>query len=110
MLLLFSTPTGKHAQYFIWGLHGRSIVYGFMFIGFTHIGLAACTKQLKYEKLKKYAIPLVLITSLMMATFAEYLMISNGIQKSMRVWNFISEFVGIIAGIGTFKLLYRNCY
>lgn len=110
MGLLFSTPQSDPPQTYFGTIPSRSILHGIMFLGFVHIWIGACKKQLKYAHLRRHSILYVFTVSVILSITSEMLIYYFSINEYFNVWNLLFDIIGAFLGILTFKLLYRQCY
>jgi len=110
MGLLFSTPQNDPPYLYFGFLPARALLHCLLFLGFVHIWIGACKKQLKHDKLRKNAIPIVFAIAILLALSSELLIFGFGINVSFSLWNLIFDIIGACLGILTFKLLYQSCY
>lgn len=80
-----------------------------LFLGFSHIFLGVLKKQLKKEKMRDNAYRIVILIGILLAVAFESARTSLGFNNSFNYLNLICSGIGVILGIGTFRLLYRTC-
>lgn len=109
MLLFFFRHYGYDQKWNWNGFTNDTIVHCILFLGSTHIWLGVLKKQLKYQFLRDNAYSFVLISSVILVFVIEFVRYYYSFSNYFNVWNFIFDTIGIILGIGTFRLLYRSC-
>jgi len=110
MWLLFLTPQNDPPELYFGVLPSRSLLNCLLFLGFVHIWIAALKKQLRHEKIRHKAIPIVFGSALFLALFSELVIYISGINSTFCFWNLLFDVIGASLGILTFKLLYKSCY
>ncbi len=110
MLLLFSAPQSDPPHTYFGTIPSRSILHGIMFLGFVHIWIGACKKQLKHDSLRRKAIYLIFGIAVSLSLITELTVFLTGISPIFSLWNLLFDIVGASLGILTFKLLYQQCY
>ena len=81
-----------------------------MFLGFVHIWIGACKKQLKRPQIRQKAIVLVFGAAVILSLISELVIFLVGINPTFSLWNLLFDVAGASLGILTFKLLYKQCY
>ena len=107
MILVFITPIQQAENALDLPVPGRSVIHGFLFWGFVHIWLSALKKQWKFEKIKRNALWVVLVSTLIAIFVSELFIYGQGDKRSSLVWNLVFDLTGTALGILTFSLLYR---
>jgi hypothetical protein len=110
MILVFVTPIQDPPKVFFDHLPARAVIHGILFLGFTHSSIKAMKKQLSVEKVRKNAFLYVLIASTVIMLASETFMIMGGVKSAFCPWHMSFDMLGTFLGIGSFKLLYHNCY
>jgi hypothetical protein len=110
MGLLFFTPQSDPPHLFFELIPSRAVLHGILFLGFVHIWVGACKKQLKRDTIRRNAFWIVFAVSTGLAIVSETLVYLIGINPYFSFWNFLFDLIGSCLGILTFKLLYRECY
>jgi hypothetical protein len=107
MILVFITPIQQAENALDLPVPGRSVIHGLLFWGFVHIWLSALKKQWKFEKIKRNALWVVLVSALIAIFVSELFIYGQGDKRSSLVWNLVFDLTGTALGILTFSLLYR---
>lgn len=110
MALLFFEPLHDPPHTYFGTIPSRSILHGIMFLGFAHIWIGACKKQLKHAEVRRKAIRIVFIVSIALALISELIILLFIANQSFSLWNLLFDIIGASLGILTFKLLYQQCY
>jgi len=110
MGLLFLAPQSDPPHVYFGTIPSRSILHGVMFLGFVHIWIGACKKQLKHDSIRRKAIIMVYGTAIGLSLITETVVYLSGISSVFSLWNLLFDIVGSSLGILTFRILYRQCY
>ena len=110
MILLFATPLSLDAEMFFNLFPSRSIVNFVLFWGLVHIWIGACKKQLKYDKLRKNAFPIVFGIAVFIAIISEAVIYGFNTMVPFNYWSLMFDMLGALFGIASFRLLYASCY
>lgn len=110
MVLLFSTPLPEDHTTIFQLFPGRSVIHGIMFWGLTHIWLGALKRQMYFEFIRKKAFLIVMVMTGLILVGAEIYFRQLGTSNYFGISNIVCSILGIITGVFSFRLLYRNCY
>jgi hypothetical protein len=89
----------------------QSTIFQFvLFLGFGHIWKGVFMKQLKFRQMKEHSDLLVLLLGLILSLFVEVTRWKSGLIISLNYVNLFTNLVGVIAGLGVFRLVYRSSY
>jgi hypothetical protein len=110
MILIIGSPLSVKPLIYFDCVPSRSFVQFFLYLGFVHVWLGVCKKQLKYEVLRERAFPIVFGVSLLLAVFSETILYTSGVLNYFSLWNLGFDIGGALFGLLTFRLLYRSCY
>lgn len=109
MILVFAAPVNEFSTQFIGGISSRIILHSFLFAGFSLSLLSMFHKQLRYKNLKRNANSITLGVGIFVAAFSEVVMIGLNHHGNLDFWNLTMNVLGIIIGMITFKILYKEC-
>lgn len=93
------------------GIMGQEhVAHFFLFLVCAHIWMGIFKKQLKFNFLRQHSEYLVLLSGAFLALILETGRFSLSFAESFSMLSFIIDVIGILAGIGIFRLVYRSCY
>jgi len=109
VLLLLTIRAYETPHWQLGGFNSYSIIQCLLFIGLSHISIGVLKKQLKFELLKDNAVPIVIIFGILFAIGLETLRLATGLTTYFHYWNLFFDILGVLFGIGCFRLVYRTC-
>jgi hypothetical protein len=86
------------------------IVHFFLFLVCAHIWMGIFKKQLKFSILRQHSEFMVLFSGIVLAVVLEFIRFSFSFTESFSLLCLLIDGLGILAGIGIFRLVYRSCY
>jgi len=110
MLLLFATPVPTDHPVYFGVIPARALIHGILFWGFTHVWIGTLKKQMKFEVVRRKAIPIVFVASLILMLIAEGMNMAYGMKHVHCFANSWFDLLGTGIGILSFRLLYVGCY
>ncbi|MFT5860576.1 MAG: hypothetical protein ACI865_002689 [Flavobacteriaceae bacterium] len=110
MILVICSPLSEKPLLYFECVPSRAFIHFFLYLGLVHTWLGACKKQLKYDKLRQNAFPVVFSAAVIIAAISETALFGFGILPAFSLWNLFFDIAGAGLGLLTFRLLYGTCY
>jgi hypothetical protein len=86
------------------------LIHFSLFLVCAHIWMGIFIKQLKFGFLRQNAVLLVLGSGAVLALIMELFRYSLSFAETFSFMSFFVDILGVLAGIGIFRLVYRSCY
>ena len=86
------------------------LIHFSLFLVCAHIWMGIFIKQLKFGFLRQNAVLLVLGSGAVLALVMELFRYSLSFAETFSFLSFFVDILGVLAGIGIFRLVYRSCY
>lgn len=90
------------------GITKYTLVQCILFAGFAHILMGILNKQLKYEKLRNQCFFITWLIGIVVVIGIESTRMVLHLNTFSLITNLIFDAIGLILGIGIFRLLYRG--
>lgn len=110
MTLVLFRPYESNFGYEKGMLSEEHLMHFSLFLVCAHIWMGIFIKQLKYNFLRQHAVYLVFLSGVFLALILEVSRFSLSFAESFSLLSFLIDVLGVFAGIGIFRLVYRSCY
>ena len=105
----FAAPSETDSIVYVEIDPGNSILHSLLFLGFVHVWISALKKQLKYDSIRRNAIPIVLVIGATLALLVNSYFYLNFSTLKIFSIHLGLDLVGVLFGFITFKFIYRGC-